>query len=437
MEIDKQPIEEISFAILSSLPEELVYITNKFKELYTQIEIDGVKFSIFDYKNNKILVSAVGIGTTFAASMLTLIHATFHPKIVIYCGVAGGIDPNLKICDVVIAEKAFEAEIQNIFQTIKNTPFETSLINPAKNLAFPASYLANQDLLTAIKEIIYPPDVKICTGTVVTSNSFPAPKELFPNIKECNAIAIDMETSALYQVAWILNIPIIAIRGISNMLSRDGTDENIDKSDLAGSAEAAGKITLITIDALIKKYGIQNQSGVYEREINDLIKQYNLQPHVEGGFYNRNFTSTIYVNSLDEKHYDGEARKAGSSIYYLLRQNEFSAFHVLKSDEIWHYYKGSLVKIHMIDEEGNLTTHLLGDFSQHPDAKFQIIIPAGYWFAAEVVDKKSYCFIGCTVSPGFEFKDFCLADRKSLTAQFPALTEIIKKFTFCSEKVNL
>lgn len=63
-------------------------------------------------------------------------------------------------------------------------------------------------------------------------------------IKSLNPLAIDMESSALYQLGWLFNVPVIAIRGISNLLDTDGADENIDKSDVPLAAQNAAKCTL-------------------------------------------------------------------------------------------------------------------------------------------------------------------------------------------------
>jgi predicted cupin superfamily sugar epimerase len=101
----------------------------------------------------------------------------------------------------------------------------------------------------------------------------------------------------------------------------------------------------------------------------------------------------------------------------------------LESDEIWHFYKGSAVKIHVIDKEGNLSKVLLGDFTKTSGASFHVIIKAGDWFAAENVDKTSYCLVGCTVSPGFEYVDFKLADREKLSLKFPQHSAIIERLT--------
>jgi predicted cupin superfamily sugar epimerase len=164
-------------------------------------------------------------------------------------------------------------------------------------------------------------------------------------------------------------------------------------------------------------------------EATAIVEKFQLQPHPEGGHYRRNFQSDDLVKSTDISKYHDEVRNAGSSIYYLLEGEDFSAWHRLKSDEIWNFYRGSLIRIHVIDKFGNYRTMILGDRLEHPDASFQIAISAGNYFAAEVLDKNSYCLVGCVVTPGFDFKDFELADRNELIKRFPQHHSVISRLT--------
>ena len=248
---------KIDFSILSAMPEELAYFEfilseNKFKTYMA----NGFEFKVYQYKNKRILLSHTGLGTTFAASVITLIHRHFRPDYIFFSGTAGGINPSLKLRDVVIVEKAFEAEIQGAFKLLKDTPFESCLTHPIKQQRFPEIYAADNELLD-LASIVASTDSSIYKGTVVSSNSFPAPQELFDRIKAEDPYSIDMETSAIYQVAWLLNIRVLAVRGVSNILNSNGTDDAIHESDVEGSSEAAAKVVLKIVDALLLKCDIE------------------------------------------------------------------------------------------------------------------------------------------------------------------------------------
>ncbi len=162
----------------------------------------------------------------------------------------------------------------------------------------------------------------------------------------------------------------------------------------------------------------------------DYIKLLKLHPHVEGGYFAEVYKSADNVKPIDAARYENEERCAGTSIFFLLEKDDFSAWHALRSDEIWHFYDGSPVQIHVIDPKTHkLTTYLLGNPTQDANAIFIVAIKAGCWFSAEVKDKTSFCLVGCTVNPGFDYKDFQLANRAALSGEYPAYKDIIERLT--------
>lgn len=161
---------------------------------------------------------------------------------------------------------------------------------------------------------------------------------------------------------------------------------------------------------------------------NYYIKNLRLIPHPEGGYYREVYRSNeILKNENLPSRYNGD-RCFGTSIYYLIDGDNFSSFHKLKSDEIWHFYAGSPLILHIIYPNGNYSEIKLGN-DVLKDEKFQITVPLNSWFAAETSDKNSFSLVGANVSPGFEFDDFELAKREDLVLEYPNLTGIINKLT--------
>lgn len=426
--LSKMTAIKVDYAIISAMPEELEFFTEEFSnQHYIEYTVGKFHFKVYDYRNSKILITYSGLGVTFAASALTFIHAYFNPAYVLVSGTAGGIKEGLKLGDVIVAECAFEAEIQNVFKIVKNTPFENCLKHPIKNEYFPACYPADSELLRICNSLNIH---HLYQGTVVSSDVFPAPKELFEEIKSLNPYSIDMETSAFYQTAWLLNIKVLAIRAISNILNPDGTDGKIHESDVEGSAKAAAQVLFAILNASIDSRK-ENKSTVdhLDEEVSTFIQHYHLEPHTEGGFFALSYKSEDTVKVLNTDRYNHESRSASSSIFYLLNKYNYSSWHTLKSDEIWHYYKGSPVKIHVMDEVGVLSTYILGDPTKIESASFQVCVKAGCYFAAENVEKDAYSLVGCTVSPGFEYSDFKLADQCDLVRNFPQHRRLIERLS--------
>jgi len=142
----------------------------------------------------------------------------------------------------------------------------------------------------------------------------------------------------------------------------------------------------------------------------ELIRRFDLQPHPEGGFFRETYRSTATVNRAGSD----ETRSASTAIYYLLCDGAHSAWHRIKSDELWHFHAGEPLLVHVLDEAGKLVTHRLGNALTHPGTAFQAVVSAGLWFAAECEDPAGFALVGCTVAPGFEFSECELAKTDAL-----------------------
>ena len=162
--------------------------------------------------------------------------------------------------------------------------------------------------------------------------------------------------------------------------------------------------------------------------IESIVEALGLQAHPEGGFYKETYRSK---GSISKEELGGDykgSRNYSTSIYFLLTSENFSAFHKIKQDEIWHFYDGSPIRLHMIDPLGNYSMQLIGRDLGNGELP-QFIVPGGYWFASEVSESDSFSFTGCTVAPGFSFEDFELPSRNELSKLYPQHKAIIKSLT--------
>jgi uncharacterized protein len=141
----------------------------------------------------------------------------------------------------------------------------------------------------------------------------------------------------------------------------------------------------------------------------ELIAALGLRPHPEGGHYAEVFRSPHRVRTPR-----GE-RSALTTIDFLLARGEFSAWHRVASDEVWHLLEGGPLRLHVIaaDLAGVQSFDLGITLRRH-------VVPAGAWQAAEAIDE--FAYVGATVGPGFEFADFSFGrDDDALRAALPRL----------------
>ncbi|MCB5263089.1 MAG: cupin domain-containing protein [Candidatus Cloacimonetes bacterium] len=161
------------------------------------------------------------------------------------------------------------------------------------------------------------------------------------------------------------------------------------------------------------------------RDYRSIIERLNLLPHPEGGYYRRNWQSVLQA----ETHgVSGEVlhnlRSIGSSILFLLPSTQVSIWHRIACDEMWHFYHGSSLTLHLLGTASGYSKHVLGLDLEHGEFP-QFIIPRGTWFCAEVVEEASFTFCGCTLWPSFSYADFELAQQGELLAEFPDHKDMI------------
>ena len=126
-----------------------------------------------------------------------------------------------------------------------------------------------------------------------------------------------------------------------------------------------------------------------------IISHLGLAPHPEGGWYRQTWVA------------ENQGRPSGTCIYFLLAEGQSSHWHRVDATEIWLYHSGAPLILSISDSDvGPATDHTLGPdlTGQSP----QIIVPVSHWQAARSTG--AYTLVSCTVSPGFQFDGFTLAD---------------------------
>ncbi len=158
------------------------------------------------------------------------------------------------------------------------------------------------------------------------------------------------------------------------------------------------------------------------------IEKLNLAEHPEGGYFAPAFRASEQIGMEGLPDRFAGHRAIISTMYYLLENNGFSAFHRLKPFEIWHFYEGNPLTIYIIEPDGTLIERRLGPDFENGES-YQVAVEPGVWFAAQSRGPAEFTLVGCTVAPGFEYQDMEIAARAELLAQFPEHRDIIKKLT--------
>ena len=133
-------------------------------------------------------------------------------------------------------------------------------------------------------------------------------------------------------------------------------------------------------------------------EADQIIAKLGLHPHPEGGWYRQTWVGP-------ELHIGTDTRASGTAILFLLKAGEHSHWHRVDADEIWIWNSGAPLML-------SLGETVARDIRMGPDVlgddQAQAVVPAGHWQAARSLG--DWSLVTCTVSPGFRFEGFDLAD---------------------------
>ena len=199
--------------IICAIPNELRYFN--FTEIPNQKFGERTFYKGSQDKHELILVQS-GLGKVNAAVVSTLLIEKFECELLLFSGVAGGIDPGIEIGEVIIGESL----IQYDYGTLKNRellPFRPGSI-PTGESKNELEYSLDPKIKHKIKVSL--PNVRM--GIILTGDVFlqceETQKELF---EKYGAQAIDMEGAAVAQVAEQFGIPAIVVRCLSDLAGAD------------------------------------------------------------------------------------------------------------------------------------------------------------------------------------------------------------------------
>ncbi len=152
-----------------------------------------------------------------------------------------------------------------------------------------------------------------------------------------------------------------------------------------------------------------------------IIAEYGLSPHPEGGWYREFHRSGLSLEGLPGVP---GPRAAVTAIWFCLGRGEFSAFHRLRSEEIWIHLSGDPIELVLL-QPGKAERRRIATVADGgpPGA----VVPAGTFQAARPLG--DYGFAACLVAPGFDFGDFELASRKELLVAYPGEADLIRSLS--------
>lgn len=154
-----------------------------------------------------------------------------------------------------------------------------------------------------------------------------------------------------------------------------------------------------------------------------LIEKLSLEPHIEGGYFSRTYSSDLKTDMAE----GSESRRLLSSIFYMLTDDSpIGHLHKNKSDIIHYFHGGSPLTYLILHPDGHVETRILGDDLDNGQ-QLQLIVKGGCWKATELKTGE-FGLISEAVSPGFDYGDMELAEETIIKNQFPQAWDQVSKY---------
>lgn len=213
----------MKIAIMGAMPEEVAPILEKLGSYKTTKYADNEYYEA-SYKGTDIVVAYSKIGKVFSTLTASTMIQHFNCDKLLFSGVAGGINPNLKIGDLIVASKLsqHDLDITAFGHPMGFVPGGSVFIETDRELVELSKVVA-KELGKTLKE-----------GTIATGDQFVHDEKVKVNIvKNFNADALEMEGGSVAVVCKSLNIPFFILRAISDTADTDASfsfDEFMESS---------------------------------------------------------------------------------------------------------------------------------------------------------------------------------------------------------------
>jgi len=177
------------------------------------------KFYLAEFDNKELVLAYSKIGKVNSATTATIMIEKFNAKKILFSGVAGGVDEDLKIGDLVIATKTCQHDVDlTVFG------YEPGYIPESK-----VYFECDEKLNLIAKKVAEKMGIKLKEGIIASGDQFIHSKEKKEWIKKTfNAVAIEMEGGAVGCVTWTLDVPFFMLRAISDT-AEEGAGVDFDK----------------------------------------------------------------------------------------------------------------------------------------------------------------------------------------------------------------
>ncbi|HIH7832097.1 TPA: 5'-methylthioadenosine/S-adenosylhomocysteine nucleosidase [Staphylococcus aureus] len=224
--------------IIGAMEEEVTILKNKLTQL-SEISVAHVKFYTGILKDREVVITQSGIGKVNAAISTTLLINKFKPDDIINTGSAGALDESLNVGDVLISDdvKYHDADATAFGYEYGQIP------------QMPVAFQSSKPLIEKVSQVVQQQQLTAKVGLIVSGDSFIGSVEQRQKIKKAfpNAMAVEMEATAIAQTCYQFNVPFVVVRAVSDLAN--GEAEMSFEAFLEKAAVSSSQ----TVEALVSQ----------------------------------------------------------------------------------------------------------------------------------------------------------------------------------------
>ena len=223
----------MTIGLICAIPQELSHLREALAQS-NAVEVAHARFDLGRIDDHEVALVGAGIGKVNTAMVATLLADRFGCRLIVFSGVAGGLDPALRIGDVVIADRTLQHDA-GVIEDGRLATYQAGHVpffNPTDRLGYPVEPALLTRIRARLEGFVLPPlsrvaggvgaAPRIVFGTILSGDQYihceSTRERLFG---ELGGAAVEMEGGALGQVAEAFAIPFLDIRALSDLAGRE------------------------------------------------------------------------------------------------------------------------------------------------------------------------------------------------------------------------
>lgn len=223
----------MTIGLICAIPQEHSHLRAALAHSGT-VEVAHVRFDLGRIDGHEVALVGAGIGKVNTALVATLLADRLGCRLIVFSGVAGGLDPGLRIGDVVIADRTLQHDA-GVIEEGRLTTYQAGHVpffNPTDRLGYPVAPELIARIRVRLEGFALPPlsraaggadaAPRIVFGTILSGDQYihceGTRERLF---SELGGAAVEMEGGALGQVAEAFGIPFLDVRALSDLAGRE------------------------------------------------------------------------------------------------------------------------------------------------------------------------------------------------------------------------